>query len=198
MMTKNLQRTIKNTAAALTLAFGFLLLSNVTASAQYQNDDYYRREQQRQRQEERRERRDDRRDRRDDRRDRDDNNNNDGYYGNNNGGYGNRGYGSNNRNYNNVYRIAQQNGYNDGLRKGAEDARERHYNPQGTSEYKRATNGYNSSYGNKEGYKQAYRQAFLQGFDEGQNRYGNNGRYGNRSRNSNDAGSIFRRIITGN
>lgn len=194
-MTKNLQRKIKNTALVLSLAFGFLMMSGVTANAQYNNDDYYRRQQQRQREEQRRARQEQQRQNRND--DGYGNNGgynrNDGYYGNGGGGYGNNG------NYNNLYRIAQQNGYNDGLRKGAEDARERHNNPTGTSDYKRATNGYNSSYGNKEGYKQAYRQAFLQGFSEAQNQYYNNGRYGNgnRNRTTNNAGSIFRRIIRG-
>ena len=185
MMTKNLQRKIKNSVLVLSLAFGFLMVSGVTAKAQYNDDDYYRREQQRQRQEERRERQEQRRQ-----------NQNDGYYGNNGGYNRNDGYYGNNG-YNNVYRIAQQNGYNDGLRKGEEDARERHNNPTGTSEYKHATNGYNSSYGNKDAYKQAYRQAFLQGFDEGQSRYYNNNRYGSRNRTYNNSGSIFRRVIRG-
>ena len=202
MMTKNLQRKVKNTGLVLSLAFGFLITSVVTVKAQYRNDDNrrnddnYRREQERERRHEEYHRRDGRRE---NRRNDDSYGNNGGYNRNDdydrNGGYGNGGYN------NNFYRIAQQNGYNDGLRKGAEDARERHNNPQGTSEYKRATNGYDSSYRDKEGYKQAYRQAFLQGFDEGQNRSYNNGRYGNRNgnrnRSSNGAGSIFRRIITG-
>ncbi len=116
-------------------------------------------------------------------------------------GYGrNGGYGNNGGYRNDIYRIAQQNGYNDGLRKGEEDARERHNNPQGTSEYKRATNGYDSRLGRKDDYKQAYRQAFLQGFDEAQNNgYYNNGRYGNRNRrNTNNNGiNILRRVILG-
>lgn len=117
---------------------------------------------------------------------------NGGYYGRN-GGYGN-----------DIYRIAEQNGYNDGLRKGAEDAREGHNNPTNTSDYKRATNGYDSRYGNKDGYKQAYRQAFLQGFDEAQRNYyynGNgrygNGRYDNRTRRTNTGATILRRILLG-
>jgi hypothetical protein len=90
------------------------------------------------------------------------------------GGYGNG-----------TYQIAQQNGYNDGLLKGQEDAREGHNNPTGTSDYKNATRGYNSSMGNKDQYKQAYRQAFLQGFSEGQNRYYGNGGYNNGGYNRN-------------
>ncbi len=195
-MTKNLQRKIKNTGFVLSLAFGFLMLSGITANAQYNNDDYYRRQEQRR---ERQQRREEQRENRDNGYygNNGNNGNNDGYYGNNdrNGNYGN-----NNRYGNNIYRIAQQNGYNDGLRKGAEDARERHNNPTGTSEYKRATNGYNSSYGNKNEYRDAYRQAFLQGFNESQSRYYNNGRYGNRNGggyNTGNAGRIFRGILGG-
>jgi hypothetical protein len=97
------------------------------------------------------------------------------------GGYGS--YGRNGGYGNGIYQIAQQNGYNDGLRKGAEDAREGHNNPTGTSDYRNATNGYNSRMGNKDAYREAYRQGFLQGFNEAQSRaynggYGNGG-YGN-------------------
>ncbi len=220
MNINNLQQKIRNIGLVLSLVFSFVLLSSVDAKAQYQDPNYYpqsRRNDDHHKNKHKHDKRgngnynrgnrdndrdgdydDDRDDRDDDngRYDRNRNNNDNGYYdrngnyhpNNNNGNYGN------NRNGNNIYRIAQQNGYNDGLRKGAEDARENHSNPQGTSEYKRATNGYNSSYGNKEQYKQAYRQAFLQGFDEAQNR-GYNNRNG--SRRTNSAGSIFRQIIRG-
>ncbi len=108
------------------------------------------------------------------------------------GGYGrNGGYGSD------IFRVAGDNGYQDGLRKGADDAREGHNNPTGTSEYKHATNGYDRRYGNKDDYKQAYRDGFLQGFDEAQRRYGN-GRYGNRNRRSSNNGrNVLRQIILG-
>jgi hypothetical protein len=191
MIIKNMQRTIKNTGLILSLAFGFLLLSGVTANAQYRNNDDYDRNQRRERREERRERREERRERRDDRR----NNNNNGYYGNN-GNYGNNGgyYGNDNGYYgnnggynngygNNLYRIAQQNGYRDGVSKGQEEARKGdRYNPQSTSPYKNGLNGYDRSYGNREAYKQAYRQAFLQGFDRGYNQNRGNGGYNNRNR----------------
>jgi hypothetical protein len=114
-----------------------------------------------------------------------------GGYGNypNNGGYGrNTGYGGYG---NDIYRVAQQNGYNDGLRKGQQDAREGHNNPTGTNEYRRATNGYDSRMGDRYQYQQAYRQGFLQGFSEGQSY----GRYGNRGYNS--GGNILRQIIIG-
>ncbi len=179
MLAEKIQRKIKNTGLVLSLALGLLMLSGVTANAQYNNDSYRRD----QRNDQRVNRQNNRRNnQRDNRRDNDDSNRNNtnGYYGNNtngnNGGYyGNNGYG------NNLYQIAQQNGYNDGLRKGQEDAREGHNNPTGTSEYKSASNGYNSSYGNKNSYKDAYRQAFLQGFQNGynQNYNRNNNGYGN-------------------
>jgi len=112
--------------------------------------------------------------------------NNGGYYPDgrypSNGGYGNYGgYG----NGNGIYQIAQQNGYNDGLRKGAEDAREGHNNPTGTSLFRNADNGYDRSMGSKDAYRQAYRQAFLQGFSEAQR----GGRYNRGGRGYN--GTIF-------
>ena len=106
------------------------------------------------------------------------------------GGYGNQ-----------MYRIAQDYGYRDGINQGAEDARDRdRYAPERASDYRKATNGYNSDYRNKEGYKQAYRDAFMRGYDEGYNRYGynnnrnnrNNRRYGN-----NGIADALRRIIIG-
>jgi hypothetical protein len=190
MMTKNLQRKIKNTGLILSLVFGFLLMSNVTINAQYGNDDYYRRQEQRQRQAQRQARREQRREQRRIERD-------NGYYGNNGGYNRNDGYYGNGGYSNNVYRYAQQNGYRDGLNKGTEEAsRNKRYNPQGTSTYKNATNGYEGRYGNKDAYKQAYRQAFLDGYDRG---YNQNSRYGNRNGryNRNSAGSIIERIIRG-
>jgi hypothetical protein len=178
MKSNKLQRTLKGAGLALSLLFGIGALSSTTAQAQiwYPQD----------RQEDRRERRDDRRDRRQERREerrerRDDRwedrndryGNNDRYR--NNDRYGNGDY------RNSASRVAQENGYRDGLRKGAEDARDRDgYNPQKNSEYKNGTSGYNSSYGSKGTYKQVYRDAFLRGYSEGYNRngYRNNRRYG--------------------
>lgn len=181
---KNIQNKLKKTGLFLSLAFGLLILSGVTANAQYRDDDNYDRDQRRERRDDRRDRQDDRRDRRNDRRDdRDDN-----YYGNNNGNYNNNGYYGNNGNYNNGYgnntfRVAQQYGYQDGLSKGQEERREGdRYNPQNTSPYKHGLNGYDGRYGNKDAYKQAYRQAFLQGFERGYNQGGNRGGYNNRNR----------------
>lgn len=85
------------------------------------------------------------------------------------GGYGN-----------DVYRIAQRQGYQDGLNTGASDAsRGQSYDPQRSHYYRNATYGYDRSYGNnREAYRQAYRSGFVQGYREGFQRYG-----GNRRRN---------------
>jgi flagellar biosynthesis/type III secretory pathway protein FliH len=69
---------------------------------------------------------------------------------------------------NNVYRIAQQNGYNRGLRSGQEDrARRRSYDYDDTSEYRNATEGYRSQYGDREAYRQGFRDGFRQGYEDG-------------------------------
>ena len=119
-------------------------------------------------------------------------------YRDNRGGYGRNdpyGYGRD------MYRVAEEYGYNDGLRRGSEDSRDRdRYNPEKSGDYKKATNGYDSDYRDKESYKRAYRDAFLRGYDEGYYRYNNNnrnnrsnGRYGNGNR----AIEAIRRIIRG-
>lgn len=104
--------------------------------------------------------RSDRNDRRDDR------------WGRNNGGYNN-----------NLYSRARQQGYQDGMSAGEGHGRDRQrYNPERSSYYKKATNGYESWMRDKDAYRNAYRQAFTQGYSEGYRRYsgyGNN-RGGNR------------------
>lgn len=173
MFSTNVNRNFKRFGMVLSLAFGFMMLSVVSTQAQYRDPNYYPQSGQsdQDRREHRRDRRDDDRDRSNDDYNRGDRNTDQRYERNrrdNNGYYGNNGYG------NNFYRIAQQYGYQDGLNKGAEEAREGdRYNPQSTRPYKSATNGYNQSYGNREQYKQVYRQAFLQGFDRGYNQYNN-------------------------
>ncbi len=101
---------------------------------------------------------------------------------------------------NQMYRVAQDFGYRDGLNKGAEDARDRdRYNAHNAKDYKKATNGYNSGYRNKDAYKQAYRDAFLRGYDEGYNRYGYDNRNNRNNRRYGNDGIIeaLRRIIIG-
>jgi hypothetical protein len=67
-----------------------------------------------------------------------------------------------------VYRIAQQNGYQDGLRSGQEDRR---YNRRGeylnTNEYRNGLSGYRSEFGDRNAYQQGYRDAFRRGYEEG-------------------------------
>lgn len=82
----------------------------------------------------------------------------------------------------NTYRIAAQQGYQDGMNEGAKDARDNdRYKPEGAKKYKKATEGYRSEYGNKDEYKQAYRRGFLKGYDAGFGQYADNrqGRRGN-------------------
>lgn len=170
MKTRLLQNKVSGALLAFAILFGIGIASSLTAQAQYQNDrDWqYRRD------------RDRDRDRRDDRYGRN------GSYGNN-GGYGG---------YNNIYRAAQNQGYQAGVYTGSSDAqRGQNYNPQRSHYYRNATDGYNSSYGNREGYKQAYRDGFLRGYDEGFRRYGgyNRGGYYPRNRTGSVLGGIFGR-----
>ena len=72
-----------------------------------------------------------------------------------------------------VYRMAGEQGYRDGVDHGAEHAREgKRYSPESARHYKDATAGYRSEYGNKDAYKQAYREGFRQGYDVGYGRGG--------------------------
>ena len=107
--------------------------------------------------------------------------NNDPYYGRGSGGYGNSGgYGGYGRN--DIYRVAEDQGYRDGIDHGAEHAREgKRYDPQSARHYKDGDNGYRSGYGNKDQYRQVYRESFLRGYDEGYRRSGGNGSYGRRN-----------------
>jgi hypothetical protein len=59
---------------------------------------------------------------------------------------------------NNYYQIAQNQGYQDGLNTGANDASQgKNSNPQRSRLYRNARAGYNSSYGNSNQYQRAYR-----------------------------------------
>jgi hypothetical protein len=67
----------------------------------------------------------------------------------------------------NITRIAEAQGYSDGLREGANAVRGRkRYNPYGEGKYKKGTNGYKSRFGNKATYKRIYQRAFVRGYDE--------------------------------
>ena len=66
-----------------------------------------------------------------------------------------------------LVRIAETQGYNDGLREGAEAARKRkRNNPYGEGKYRKGTGGYQSRLGSKSTYKRFYQQAFLRGYNE--------------------------------
>lgn len=75
-----------------------------------------------------------------------------------------------------LYRIAQQNGYRDGVRRGQEDRnRNRRSDFDNHREYREAINGYRNEYGARAYYQQAYREGFRSGYDDGYRRV-NNGR----------------------
>jgi hypothetical protein len=77
--------------------------------------------------------------------------------------YPNRGYGDNG--YRGTNRVAYDNGYQKGLEKGREDARDRDsYDPVRYKEYRNADKGYNSRYGSKDQYKLEYRNGFEAGY----------------------------------
>jgi hypothetical protein len=89
---------------------------------------------------------------------------------------------------NNAYQIAAQQGYQDGLFTGSNDAsRRQNYNPQRSHFYRNGhgdNGGYGNygRYGNSYQFQQAYRQGFMQGYNEGYQRYGGyNGRNNGRS-----------------
>jgi hypothetical protein len=69
---------------------------------------------------------------------------------------------------NEISRIAQQNGYREGLEQGREDrARRRSFDVDNSSEYRNALIGYRSEFGDRSFYQQAFREAFRRGYNEG-------------------------------
>lgn len=67
---------------------------------------------------------------------------------------------------------AFDNGYNDGLQKGQEDARkDRSYDPVRHDRYRSADHGYDRRYGTKEQYKAEYRDGFRNGYEAGYREY---------------------------
>lgn len=84
----------------------------------------------------------------------------------------------------NIYQIATNQGYQDGLYTGSNDVQRRQsYDPQ-RSHFYRSGRGSGGNYGNSYQYEQAYRNGFLRGYDEGyrrNSRYNRgNGNYGRR------------------
>ena len=89
--------------------------------------------------------------------------------------------------YGNEYQIAANQGYQDGLYTGSNDAQRRqNYSPQRSHFYRNGhgDNGGYGRYGNSYQFQQAYRDGFLRGYNDGYQRYGGNrrgnGRYNNR------------------
>jgi hypothetical protein len=83
--------------------------------------------------------------------------------------------------------IAHGNGFEEGYRKGLEDARDRdRRDPWRHSRYRNADQGYRREYGPRSVYQRAYRAAFERGYDQGYH----DGRGG---RGSARSGLIFRR-----
>lgn len=75
-------------------------------------------------------------------------------------------------NYGNIGQVARLNGYRDGAREGATDARDGDaYNPFGEHAYRDGATGYISKYGNRAAYQQLYRQSFIRGYKESFERY---------------------------
>lgn len=68
--------------------------------------------------------------------------------------------------------VAEQYGYEDGLKDGADAGRERDaYHPENSGDWQKGTNGYEDRFGSKKAYRQAYRDAYLEGYREGYHRY---------------------------
>jgi hypothetical protein len=69
---------------------------------------------------------------------------------------------------NDISRLAQENGYRDGLRQGRDDSsRRRGFNYENDSRYRDALSGYRSEYGNRDDYRRAFREGFRRGYEEG-------------------------------
>lgn len=67
-----------------------------------------------------------------------------------------------------MLRIAQQEGYQDGLRVGQEARRyNRRSDYRNSNEYRNGMSGYRGEFGDRNAYQQAYRDAFRRGYDEG-------------------------------
>jgi hypothetical protein len=66
-----------------------------------------------------------------------------------------------------ITRIAGQNGYRDGQRRGAYDAsRGRRTDPDTMTQFRTGMNGFRTQYGDRDAYRQAYRDGFRRGYQE--------------------------------
>ena len=79
---------------------------------------------------------------------------------------------------NDIYRVAQQNGYSEGFKAGQNDqARRRNYDYTDTNEFRNGMRGYRSEYGDRNLYRQAFQQGFQRGYDDGYRRRTSNTRW---------------------
>jgi hypothetical protein len=79
---------------------------------------------------------------------------------------------------NDIYRVAENNGYRDGVDVGNKDSRAgKSFRPEKSERYENADRGYRRDYGNKDTYKQAYRDGFRRGYEAGYNQNGYRGDY---------------------
>ena len=103
----------------------------------------------------------------------------------------NRDYRNDRYGQNQIYQIAVNDGYRDGVYTGQRDAqRGQNYNPQRSHFYRNGhgDNGRysnNGRYGGGYAYEQAYREGFVRGYDEGFRQFSRNNR-GYRNRNGNN------------
>jgi hypothetical protein len=66
-----------------------------------------------------------------------------------------------------ITRIADQNGYRDGQRRGSYDGRiHRRTDMDTISQFRFGMNGYRTQYGDRDAYRQAYRDGFRRGYEE--------------------------------
>ena len=80
--------------------------------------------------------------------------------------------------YNDLYRVAQENGYRDGVRHGQDDRNHnRRFEYQDSGDFRDASRGYRSEYGNREAYRNAYREGFRRGYEDGYRNNRSNNRF---------------------
>ena len=84
----------------------------------------------------------------------------------------------NDRDGRNDFRVAQENGYRDGQRRGLDDRNHnRRSDYQDSSDYRDASRGYRSEYGNRDAYRNAYRDGFRRGYEEAYRNNRSNNRF---------------------
>ena len=162
MKSNYFSKTIGGAILGFSLLFGIGMTSSMTAQAQYQNNDQYRRNRDDQRDQRRGDRDYDRDQRRDDRDDWDNRNrrgrNEDGY-----------------RNYGGSFQLRQtalNAGYNEGIKEGRKDRRKGdRFEFRDEGAYQKATKDYSSRLGDRWIYERYFRDAFENGYRDGYNGY---------------------------